>query len=309
MYPLSKEDNISGIFVKEQIESLEKEQGFNFDIFNLQKFTPLKRYTIAQLKIIKFLKRNNFSNIHIHYAISGLFLLLYKPKANVVITFHGSDILPGDGSFKKKIQTFLSKKIAKKADKLILVSDHMLPLLKKYENKCSVIPCGINLDFFNQTQPLVQEIEKVVIFPSNPNRVEKNYPLFKKIITETQKKNPSIIIKEQTFVNMNREEVRTALWQADCLLLTSISEGSPQVVKEAMACSLPIISRAVGDVKILLKDVDNAFVVESDEIEKYVSYLSAILMSKTRSKNSVNKLHELELDNISISKKIAKLYV
>lgn len=308
MYPLSERDYISGIFVKEQIEALEDFCGYRFDIFNLQKYPSIIRYTVAQLFLLIRIVRGKYQNIHIHYAISGLFLLFYKPKANVIITFHGSDILPGDGSWNKRIQTVISKKLAKKADQLILVSEHMIPYLEEFKSKISVIPCGINLSFFEENATEIKAVNRKVIFPSNPERLEKNYKLFKEILEATKQKNPELEIEEICFRNMSREDIRQTLWSSDCLLLTSISEGSPQVVKEAMVCGLPIISRDVGNVAEMLEGVDFAFVSMDDNINTYVEKLTKILIERPRSANSKNQLVKLGLDNQSIAEKIAKIY-
>ena len=51
---------------------------------------------------------------------------------------------------------------------------------------------------------------------------------------------------------------------ADVLLLTSASEGSPNVVRESMACNLPVVSTRVGDVPELLSGQKNCHVCDAD---------------------------------------------
>src|SRR5213076_2028526 len=51
---------------------------------------------------------------------------------------------------------------------------------------------------------------------------------------------------------------------ADALVLTSFTEGSPNVVKEAMACELPIVATPAGDVPERLQGVPGCYVARPD---------------------------------------------
>jgi glycosyltransferase involved in cell wall biosynthesis len=61
---------------------------------------------------------------------------------------------------------------------------------------------------------------------------------------------------------MPHEAIPNYLNAADVLLLTSDHEGSPVVIKEAMACNLPIVSTNVGDVSEVIGGVEGCFLAE-----------------------------------------------
>src|SRR5690606_32532834 len=196
--------------------------------------------------------------VHIHYVISALFLLFFKPKTKFYLTLHGSDILKNAGN---SVQVFLKKRILKKVDKVFIQNKAMEELVRKFNKNCEIIPCGVNIDFFKPVhiRNNREKDTKLIVFPNSPSRAVKNYPLFQQVIQHLMETS-TYKIEIRCVDNLSRAEVRDLFNTADCLLMTSISEGSPQVIKEALSCGLPIVSVPVGDVKQMVKNVPHCYV-------------------------------------------------
>ncbi len=92
----------------------------------------------------------------------------------------------------------------------------------------------------------------------------------------------------------------------DVLLLTSKWEGSPNVIKEAMACNCPIVSTNVGDVKWLLDGVEGCFITTNDPRD-VADKINKALNFKSKTKGR-DKLFRLGFDSEHIAKKIIKVY-
>ncbi len=84
----------------------------------------------------------------------------------------------------------------------------------------------------------------------------------------------SILLSLQHYT---RTEVNWLMCAADCLLLTSRSEGSPQVVKEAMACGCPIVSVDVGDVRERVEGIEGCYVAKSRTPQELADLLRTAL--------------------------------
>lgn len=263
MYP-TKDKPYYGIFVKEQIEFLKKNKEIEIKLCILDNENSFKKY-FSFNKILKSIKREKPDIIHIHYGLTGLPILFLYPfiyKVKIVTTYHGDDI---NG---KSIIKFISILVSKISTINIAVSQEIFKKIKKYQNNIVWIPCGVDDSFCIKDENYLRK--NIIIFPSSPKRKEKNFFMFQKVISilkDEYKLKPKIVV----FENKNREEIKKALLVSKCLLLTSKSEGSPQVIKEAICCDTPIVSTAVGDVPFLVKNLKNCYIANTpDEMAKRI---------------------------------------
>ena len=181
--------------------------------------------------------------VHAHYGLSGLFANLQR-RVPVVTTYHGSDIND------KRVLPF-SKMAMRLSAWNIFVSQKTLEIAKP-KKKHNLLPCGIDLTELQLTEK--QEArrkmhlslgKKFILFAGAFDNAVKNAQLAQEAIAQLD--DPNLELLE--LKGYSREEVTLLMCAADAFLMTSYAEGSPQVIKEAMACGCPIVSVDVGDVK------------------------------------------------------------
>jgi len=300
MWPI-KEHPYFGIHVKEQIEDLEKYSNVVPDIFFINGRKNILNYVLSIFIINYKLITKKYDLIHIHYGLSGLFLLV-NPfiKIPKIITLHGGDI---DIHNSTRLKVFLTKMITRKCDKIIILNDYMRSVLNKQKEKLIIIPCAVNTVLFNPHK--VKRKGYSLVFPGNPERKVKNFALFKRVVGLLKKTYPNIEI--DIIHNKSRQEVVDVLNKADCLIMTSISEGSPQIIKEAMACNTPVVSTTVGDVAFLLEGVENSYYVSSFDENEISTKVLRILSNRCRS-NGREKINTIGIDSAFVSKRIMNVY-
>lgn len=307
MYP-SKETPFDGVFIKEQIEYCRNKYDIDYELYVIDRSeNKYLNYFKSIFKIKRKLAKGRFDLIHVHFGLAGMFLSI-KPliKPPVIVTLHGSDII----SFKKRdgLMQKISKMAASKADKIIILNDVMAAILDKYQHKSVKIPCGINTEIFELKRNNLKNKRFLIGFPSDRKREVKNYPLFENIIKNLIQQGFEIETLE--FSNFSREEMAYNLSRLDCLLMTSYSEGSPQIIKEAMVCQVPIVSTNVGDVGVLLKDVKLCTVVDSYDDTILADKIRDILKlsPEERITNGREKIKNLELEQETVCSNIYKVY-
>lgn len=286
-------------FIIEQAEALKK-QGCEIDNLGIQG-KGLEGY-LANLPILKRkIKGFHPDVIHAHYGLSGLFANLQR-QVPVVTTYHGSDIN------EKKVLPF--SKMAMRLSKWnIFVSKKTMEKAQS-KKKCSLLPCGIDLCDLQLTEKCearqkmgLETSKRYVLFAGSFDNAVKNAPLAKEAVSLLHDKNVELL----ELKGYSRNDVTLLMCAADAFLMTSFSEGSPQVVKEAMACGCPIVSVDVGDVRERMTGVDGCSVSETYTPQDLAGYLQKALSfeGKTRGRE---KLVADGLDNIIVVRQLMGIY-
>ena len=129
----------------------------------------------------------------------------------------------------------------------------------------ALIPCGISLEDYPvidkedaRRQMGLEPSAKYVLFAGAFDNPVKNAPLAK----EAMRQVPEAVLLE--LKGFSRPQVATLMQAVDVFLMTSLTEGSPQVIKEAMACGCPIVSVDVGDVRERIEGIEGCFLSERD---------------------------------------------
>ena len=254
-------------FITEQAEAL-RAAGCEVEYFGVVG-KGVRGYLKQLPKLRRVIREQHIDIIHAHYGLCCLLANLQR-LVPVVSTYHGSDINS------PKVRRF-SKVAMRLSAWNIFVSKRTQDIAfaevpQSVQRKSSLIPCGINLPAPWQqlqkqtvgTQTMMQWVntilepnKKHVLFAGALDNPVKDPKLAKRVVAvingglmgnymEINVQKPIQLVELKGYT---RDQVNALMYTCDALLMTSKTEGSPQVIKEAMACGLPIVSTDVGDVK------------------------------------------------------------
>ena len=106
------------------------------------------------------------------------------------------------------------------------------------------------------------------------------------------------------FIGFSREQVLWLFNAVNCVIMTSNQEGSPQFIKEAMACNCPIVSVDVGDVKDVISGVDGCFLAERNVDDLAEKLDKAMCFGKTSGRDKVLRSFDASL----VARRIVEVY-
>ena len=288
-------------FVGSQYESLRRE-GLDMVLFPI-KGRGWKAYAKAIGSLRKLVRKERPDVVHAHYSVCGLVASLATccTKTKVVVSILGSFPQP---SFKKRWVSFFIKHVW---DATLVKSQRTADQLGM---SLPVVPNGVNLEQFVLIDHGVarercgfEEGKKYVIWCSNPSRSEKNYPLAQRAVALLDDANVELI----PVFDRSHSQVVEYMCAADVLLLTSVMEGSPNVIKEAMACGLPIVTTDVGDVQWVTGRLPGTYVVPYGDAKALAQGIGSALAFGGRTAGR-ERIISLGLTTTEVARKIITIY-
>lgn len=256
-----------GAFVRSQADSLAA-RGCENTLYEIRGWHSSGEYFRALGELPRVARACGAELVHAHYGLSGA--AAARVPLPLVVSFCGDDLLGrtsagGRPTLKSRALIPVSRFAARRADGVIVKSAEMRRVIASVPD-VQVIANGVDLARFtpgtraDARRTLGWPVEgKLLLFAADPAEVRKNWPLAAETARLLAER--GVTVRLEAVHGRPQADMVHAMNAADLLLLPSFHEGSPNVVKEAMAVGLPVVAAPVGDCAELLRDVTPSAVV------------------------------------------------
>ena len=289
----------AAVFIARQADFLRRE-GVEVDLFPFRGSRRPANYAAAWQEVQRRLKQGSYDLVHAQFGQSGITAL--PKRVPLVVTFRGDDLEGIIGENGRYIPSgwllrLLSRVVARRSDAAIVVSEHMKRHLPRSVD-AHVLPSGLDFDLFRpEPQQLARSRlglppdRKLVLFVGNPELARKRYGLAMEAVEMVSRAMPTQLLAGW---DKPHHEIAALMNACDALVFTSLQEGSPNVVKEALACNLPVVSVKVGDVPLRLAGIAGCELCADDRAETIAAALERVLRrgTRTNSRTAVQDLDE-----------------
>ena len=276
MYPTDESPHY-GTFVAEQVQALaERDDIDHVDVL----FVDGRKSPLNYVRGIRLLRRvlsdGSYDVVHAHHGLAGA-VAVTQSRLPVVITFHGSDL-----SY-YRWQKWISRWAARRAKVNVCVSSLVVDKIRPAGVH---LPCGLDLGRFAPRDRAearrrlgVPEGDLALLFPGPRHHPQKAYHRFAEIRDELRAR--GVGVHELRLEQIDRPLVPELYSAADVLVLTSVSEGTPVSIMEALAGGVPVVATNVGDVPAMLAGVPNCFVGPYDR-DRFVEAIQSMVQTGAR---------------------------
>jgi glycosyltransferase involved in cell wall biosynthesis len=273
----------AGRFTQQQIEALRR-IGLDVEVLFVDRAkNGMRAYARLPAMLRKAVALFKPDLVHVMYGgiMSRLVSHVVRDRP-VVVTFHGSDLL--GQAHERPVRRFLgacgviaSRQAARRCDGIVAVAEHLLKRLPENipSSRIQIIPCGIDLDLF---KPIDRALcrERLgwtqdtfhVLFQYTGDPVKR--PELAQAAVERLKA-LGVNAELRHLCGVSYDQVPIWLNGSDVLLVTSHHEGSPTIVKEALACNLPIVSVRVGDIPQRIQEIEGCHLSAPNAMELAVN--------------------------------------
>lgn len=309
VYP-KEESPHKGTFIKSQVDSLLAE-GLQVEVIHPKPGSPPFRYASAALQVFLKTLTRHYDIVHGHY---GLWCLATRLQWStpVVASFLGDDLLGTvtEDKWCRRISTLVvhvSRWLSHRVDAVIVKSEGMKKKVPVQEN-VYVIPNGVDFEKFHPI-PRAEaraalgwdQDRNYILFCNDPKIRVKNFPLAQAVIERLHERG---IPAELVVANgIPHAKVMLYMNASNALILPSFAEGSPNVVKEAMACNIPVVASDVGDVAEVISRTDGCSVCPLDPDAFAEGLVAALQHGPTTGRIDIG-----HLESSAIAKQIMAVY-
>jgi teichuronic acid biosynthesis glycosyltransferase TuaC len=275
------------VFIARQVEFLRRE-GVDVELFPFKGGRQTRNYAKAWWEVQRRLNSGSYDLVHAQFGQSGLTAL--PKRLPLVVTFRGDDlegIIGENGRYVPAgwVLRSVSRLVARQADAAIVVSEHMQRYLPS-SVRAHVLPSGIDLELFHpQSREEARRRlglsgdQHLVLFVGNPALARKRFALAQSAVHLVNRTIPTRLIAGW---ELPHQDIAALMSACDALVCTSMQEGSPNAVKEALACNLPVVSVKVGDVPLRLRGISGCELCPDDRPETIAAGLERVLRRGTR---------------------------
>lgn len=302
-----------GSFINSQARSL-VDEGVEVDLIYVPGYRSRLEYARGIGRLHRKLRKNEYDVIHAHFGYSGIMAETQRALP-VVISFLGADLLGQPFAWGRRSMT--SQAIAKVfaqsarlADATITKSAEMerrLPATCQARNH--VVPNGVDMEFF-RPQPYEASNAQLgwdagdwnILFVGKPDLPRKNHGFATEVVAELVRRGHPARL--QVADGRPPTDMPVMMSAADCLLFPSLSEGSPNTVKEAMAMELPVVSTRVGDTEERLTGVAGCSLIDLDVNEA----ADAVERAVAHGRSPEARAALAGLDIVSVARRVIGVY-
>lgn len=286
---------------------------------------------LNDFKAYKFLskefKHNAYDVVHCHSSKAGIIGREAAKRAkikNIIYTAHGFVFNEPMGNMKKNIYKFAEKYEAKNSHNLICVDSNDVNIAESYgiipKKSLVYIPNGID---FKEESYKDRAENDIFTFGLVANFYEtkghrylieafnqlsnEGYKAKLQLIGEGILKNEMEILAKGN-VNIEflgyKKDAMNLMKNFDCFVLSSVKEGFPFVILEALKNKIPIIATKVGSVPQMLNQGDLGELVHKENVEELKCAMIKVMNDIETARAKAEKAYDICKNKYSIEKMI-----